>query len=219
MSDENKARLAHDVLDGLSAGRILSRENEQLLRSFLPELPKQKTLEDVYREVCNAWYRTDGDVWKADAFGELEDWLRELHEQLKGLIDAQPTAPALPEGMRLADHEKYGRVVVSPRTNDIGQYKIFHLDDSYVSGADVNYVEADALTFIAAAPELAQALSEETYEYGVEYKYLTNRGAEWRLDPDVGWHKTYRDAERAASASVQFHIVRRRVSPPEVINE
>ena len=65
----------------------------------------------------------------------------------------------------------------------------------------------------------AKALAEETYEYGVEYKYLTNRGAEWRLDPDVGWHKTYRDAERAASASVQFRIVRRRVSPPEVINE
>lgn len=72
---------------------------------------------------------------------------------------------------------------------------------------------------IAAAPELAQALAEETWEYGVEYKYLTNRGAEWRLDPDVGWHKTYRDAERAASASVQYRIVRRRVSPPEVINE
>ena len=65
----------------------------------------------------------------------------------------------------------------------------------------------------------ARALAEETYEYGVEYKYLTNRGAEWRLDPGVGWHKTYRDAERAASASVQYRIVRRRVSPPEVINE
>ena len=72
---------------------------------------------------------------------------------------------------------------------------------------------------IAAAPELAQALAEETWEYGVEYKYLTNRGAEWRLDPSAGWHKAYRDAERAASASVQFRIVRRRVSPPEVINE
>ena len=65
----------------------------------------------------------------------------------------------------------------------------------------------------------AKALAEETWEYGVEYKYLTNRGAEWRLDPGVGWHKTYRDAERAASASVRYRIVRRRVSPPEVINE
>ena len=72
---------------------------------------------------------------------------------------------------------------------------------------------------IAAAPELAAALAEETWEYGVEYKYLTNRGAEWRLDPSEGWHKTYRDAERAARTSVQFRLVRRRVSPPEVINE
>ena len=68
-------------------------------------------------------------------------------------------------------------------------------------------------------PELAQALDEETWEYGVEYKYLTNRGAEWRPDPSAGWHETYRAAERAASASMQFRIVRRRVSPPEVINE
>ena len=65
----------------------------------------------------------------------------------------------------------------------------------------------------------AKALAEETWEYGVEYKYLTNRGAEWRLDPSAGWHKAYRAAERAARTSVQFRIVRRRVSPPEVINE
>ena len=65
----------------------------------------------------------------------------------------------------------------------------------------------------------AKALAEETWEYGVEYKYLTNRGAEWRLDPSAGWHKAYRAAERAARTSVQFRIVRRRISPPEVINE
>ena len=80
-------------------------------------------------------------------------------------------------------------------------------------------VDSGSAELAVAAPELAEALAEETWEYGVEYKYLTNRGAEWRLDPGVGWHKTYRDAERAASASVQYRIVRRRVSPPEVINE
>ena len=92
------------------------------------------------------------------------------------------------------------------------------LSESWGESAAVVAADED-LALMAAVPEMAQALAEETWEYGVEYKYLTNRGAEWRLDPGVGWHKTYRDAERAASASVQFRIVRRRVSPPEVVSE
>lgn len=91
---------------------------------------------------------------------------------------------------------------------------------STVDGDAVAHVQTPSdADLIAAAPELAQALAEETYEYGVEYKYLTNHGAEWRLDPGVGWHETYRAAERAASASVRFRIVRRRVSPVEVISD
>src|SRR5699024_11301210 len=97
MSDENKVRLAHELLDEVNAREDLTPEQVGVLRSFLPERPERKTLEDVYREVCNVWYRTDGDVWKADAFGELEDWLRELYEQLKGLIDSKPVNPTRPE--------------------------------------------------------------------------------------------------------------------------
>ena len=59
MTNTNDVRRAHEVLDGLSAGRILSRENEQLLRSFLPELPKQKTLEEIYKYVDDAWFKAD----------------------------------------------------------------------------------------------------------------------------------------------------------------
>ena len=92
------------------------------------------------------------------------------------------------------------------------------LSESWGESAAV-VAEDEDLALMAAVPEMAQALAEETWEYGVEYKYLTNRGAEWRLDPSAGWHKAYRAAERAANASVQFRIVRRRVSPPEVINE
>ena len=92
------------------------------------------------------------------------------------------------------------------------------LSESWGESAAVAAEDED-LALMAAAPEMAQALAEETWEYGVEYKYLTNRGAEWRLDLSAGWHKAYRDAERAARTSVQFRIVRRRVSPPEVINE
>ena len=92
------------------------------------------------------------------------------------------------------------------------------LSESWGESAAV-VAEDEDLALMAAVPEMAQALAEETYEYGVEYKYLTNRGVEWQLDPSAGWHKAYRAAERAANASVQFRIVRRRVSPPEVVSE
>ena len=97
MSNENKARLAHDVLDGLFAGRILSRENEQLLRSFLPELPKQKTLEELRREVCDVWAGAIENEWPDDMYCDLENWLYELHVQLQGLADAEPAKSAHPE--------------------------------------------------------------------------------------------------------------------------
>ena len=116
MSDENKARLAHDVLDGLSAGRILSRENEQLLRSFLPELPKQMTLEEIAHEVRAAWSETYGNDWADDVFGDLENWLNDLHQQLEGLSrESAPDAPAHPEFLEIeADYENapFGTIVV-----------------------------------------------------------------------------------------------------------
>ena len=97
MTNTNDVRWAHEVLDGLSAGRILSRENEQLLRSFLSELPKQKTLEEIAAHVCDAWlassdYEFNGNEY--DPGVAIEDWLLELHRQPKGV---EVTAPAHPE--------------------------------------------------------------------------------------------------------------------------
>ena len=89
MTNTNDVRWAHEVLDGMFAGRILSRENEQLLRSFLPELPKQMTLEEIYKYVDDAWLEADDP--------ELKEWLHELHAQLKGLEDAPVNTPAHPE--------------------------------------------------------------------------------------------------------------------------
>ena len=186
MSDDNKIRLAHELLDEINARQDLTPRQVRVLRSFLPERPKINTLEDVYREVCNAWYRTDGNAWKAETFGELEEWLRELHEQLKGLIDSKPASPALPEGICLADHEEYGHVVVSPKPNDIGQYKIFHLDDSYASGADVSYVEADALTFIDAEP--AEPAHPEFLETEADYESAPE-GTIAACEDSPPWHK------------------------------
>ena len=94
MTNANEVRRAHDVVDGLFAGRILSRENEQLLRSFLPELPKRKTLEELRREVYDVWAGTNGNEWPDDMYCDLENWLYKLHKQLRGL---EPAAPAHPE--------------------------------------------------------------------------------------------------------------------------
>ena len=93
MSSANDARRAHDVVDGLFAGRILSRENEQLLRSFLPELPKQKTLEELRREVYDVWAGVHGNEWPDDMYCDLETWLYKLHKQLRGLEPAKSAHP------------------------------------------------------------------------------------------------------------------------------
>ena len=76
---------------------------------------------------------------------------------------------------------------------------------------------------IAAAPELAQALAEETYEYAVQAK----TGSKWEHMQDGffrdAWFSELRKAKAGArelrSIGKETRIVRRRVSPPEVINE
>ena len=78
---------------------------------------------------------------------------------------------------------------------------------------------------IAAAPELAQALAEETYEYSVQIKDHTGEretatNSESHLEE---WWESKKHAEWAMAEEQEFgercRIVRRRVSPPEVINE
>ena len=76
---------------------------------------------------------------------------------------------------------------------------------------------------IAAAPELAQALAEETYEYAVQAK----TGSKWEHMQDGffrdAWFSELRKAKAGArelrSIGKETRIVRRRVSPVEVINE
>lgn len=59
-----------------------------------------------------------------------------------------PEQPALPEGMRLADHEEYGRVVVSPEMDSDNEYKAFYPDQEIRTGADWEYVHENNLTFL-----------------------------------------------------------------------
>ena len=78
---------------------------------------------------------------------------------------------------------------------------------------------------IAAAPELAQALAEETWEYSVQIKDHTD---EWETATNSEshleeWWESKKHAEWAMAEEQEFgehcRIVRRRVSPPEVVSE
>ena len=98
MTNDNDARHAHELVDAIGDGRILSSLDVDFLRSFLPEMPKQKTLTELRHEVNDAWVGADGNEWPDDAHGVLETWLLELHEQLQGLENAaKPAKPAHPE--------------------------------------------------------------------------------------------------------------------------
>ncbi len=59
-----------------------------------------------------------------------------------------PEPPALPEGMRLANHERYGRVVVSPHPYEDGDYEIFGLSALTSSGSLVTFCKENKLTFL-----------------------------------------------------------------------
>ena len=94
MANTNDARRAHDILDALDARAELSQEQEKLLRSFLPELPAQMSLEALRQDVHDVWAGVHGNEWPDDMYCDLETWLAELHAQLKGV---GVTAPAHPE--------------------------------------------------------------------------------------------------------------------------
>ena len=161
MSDENKARLAHDVLDGLSAGRILSRENEQLLRSFLPEMPKQKTLEEIIAHVYDVWIAASGDEWGGDSDRSdisLEDWLSELQVQLKGL-NAEPAKPAHPEFLETeADYQNapVGTVVIRE-----GGYPWTRIFDSWVAYSRNDYSHSEMAALRGKSRVLRWAVGNE----------------------------------------------------------
>ena len=163
MSTHEQTRRAHRIVDALKDSRILSSSDVGFLRSFLPELPKQKTLEEITEHVRNAWVGASGNEWAGNSYNTeitLESWLGELYVQLQGLKDTPAAEPEnvavaghfLPAGMRLADHAAYGRVVVSPVVDDDGTCKIFHLSTHARDGSDFCWAPIDSLTFIDYEP-------------------------------------------------------------------
>lgn len=93
MKTTSNARRAHELLDELDARAELSQEQEKLLRSFLPELPAQMSLEALRQDVHDVWAGVNGNGWPDDMYCDLETWLHELHTQLKGLMPAEPVHP------------------------------------------------------------------------------------------------------------------------------
>ena len=160
MSNTNDVRWAHEVLDGLFAGRILSRENEQLLRSFLPELPKQKTLTELRHEVNDAWVGADGNEWPDDAHGVLETWRLELHEQLQGLENAaKPAKSAHPEFLETeADYRDAPVGTVAIREGGYPWTRIF---DSWVAYSRNDYSHSEMAALRGKARVLRWAVGNE----------------------------------------------------------
>ena len=158
------ARKAHKILDDLFKRKPVLDEEREFLRSALPELPKQKALAEIIAHVDDAWSVASGNDWGGNSYDteiSIEDWLTELYEQLKGLIDTPVAVPALPAGMRLADHEKYGRVITSPKPNRDGVYDLLVSRPKFETGADWEYAHECELTFIDAKPAHPEFLETE----------------------------------------------------------
>ena len=201
MTNANDVRRAHELLDRLDSHTVLSKEQEKLLRSFLPDRPKDATLEDLLTRVHAAWISANPSDWGFDTPAEHHDWLFDLRNDLIRIIedqDAPAAVPALPAGMRLAEHVNFGRVVVSPGVGIDGCHEIFYLDPGMASGTDISEVEPDSLTFIDAEP--AKPARPEFLETEADYAAapegtivaLDGSGTIW-LKKFGGWRNTAGD--------------------------
>ena len=186
--DNKQARYLHRMLDRLAEGKNLSPEEIALLRKELPELPKQKTLEEIAWDMDFAWAETSGNDWKEELFGDLETWLSEQHNQLRAHLEGVKSQahPALPVGMRIADHEQYGRVVTSPNPDQDGVYVLLIPEPNVETGADWEYAHECELTFIDAAP--AKPAHPEFLETEADYA-AAPEGTIVAYEDSSPWHK------------------------------
>ena len=182
-------RKAHKLLDYVSQGRAVLDDELKLLRSFLPDLPEQKTLEEITEHVRNAWVGASGNEWAGNSYNTeitLESWLGELYVQLQGLKDTPAAVPALPAGMRIADHEVYGRVITSPKPNRDGVYDLLVPRPKFETGADWEYAHECELTFIDAEP--AKPAHPEFLETEADYRKAPE-GTIVACEDSSPWHK------------------------------
>ena len=182
-------REAHKLLDYVSQGRAVLDDEIKLLRSFLPELPKQMKLEEITEHVRDAWIGASGNEWAGNSYNReiaLEGWLGELYVQLQGLQDTPDTVPALPDGMRLAEHAEYGRVVTSPKPDQDGIYDLLVPKPKFETGAGWEYAHECELTFIDAEP--AKPAHPEFLETEADYQNAPE-GTIVACDDSPPWYK------------------------------
>ena len=184
--DNKQARYLHRMLDRLAEGKTLNPQDVEALRKNLPERPKQKTLEEITELVNEAWSFTHVNEWDDDAYGSLESWLSDLETQLQGVKETSASVPELPVGMRLADHEQYGRVVTSPNPDQDGVYVLLIPEPNVETGADWEYAHECELTFIDAAP--AEPAHPEFLETEADYQNAPE-GTIVACEDSPPWHK------------------------------
>ena len=100
MTNVNDVRRAHELVDAIGDGRILSSLDVDFLRSFLPERPKPVTLADLLDRVHDAWISANPSDWGFDTPAEHHDWLFDLRNDLVRILqeqDTPATEPAHPE--------------------------------------------------------------------------------------------------------------------------
>ena len=158
MTNDNDVRRAHEILDDISIGYQPNEGNLNHLRSFLPELPAQKTLKDITHDVYVAWNETYGNDWDEDTFGELEAWLHELHKQMDGLENVEP--PELPVGMRLAKHENRGLVVATGWNDSDNEHFCVYRSDELGHGTFA-FLPESSLTYLDSEPAHPKFLETE----------------------------------------------------------
>ena len=114
MTTANDARKAHKLLDSLFDNSELSHAQIDLIRGLVPEPPAQMTLEELRREVYDVWAGVHGNEWPDDMYCDLETWLYELHQQLKGLAPAKPAHPEFLETEADYQDAPEGTIVDTP---------------------------------------------------------------------------------------------------------
>ena len=108
-----------------------------------------------------------------------------LNDRLKDI-----TRPALPEGIRLAEHPEYGRVVVSPKAFENGDYMIFYLEKGNLTQSECGFVAADTLTFLDSEPAPTVLTAAEDFDnapVGTIVKRVAELGRDVAVKDDLSW--------------------------------